>query len=107
MTRFVPVDKPLSDADREYLHARGEHDRVEYIDGLHGKADDAAQGDDLLAGDDRPYEEWTVSELQSEIDARNSEDGRPDNKKINRNGNKGQLADRLRADDVWLDEQTQ
>lgn len=106
MTRLVPVDRPLSDEDREYLHARGEHDRVEYIDAQHGKAGDAAQGEDLFVSeDDKPYEEWTVAELQGEIDARNA-DGRADDKKLNRNGNKAQLADRLRADDVWLDEQT-
>lgn len=107
MTRFVPVDKPLSDDDRAYLHARGEHDRVEYIDNQHGKAGAAADGDDLFeeVEDSGPYEEWTASELDAEIDLRNSAPGRPADKKLAKSGKVADKAARLRSDDDWLDSQ--
>lgn len=107
MTRQVPVDEPLSDSDREYLHARGEHDRVEYIDSLHGKADDAAAGENVFEDeeDDRPYEEWTKAELDAEIKVRNDAPGRPADNKLATSGTNADKVARLRADDAWLDSQ--
>jgi hypothetical protein len=107
MTRQVPVDKPLSDSDREYLHARGEHDRVEYIDNMHGKAGDAAAGENVFEDeeDDRPYEEWTAAELDAEIDVRNNAPGRSADKRLAKSGKVADKAARLRSDDAWLDSQ--
>lgn len=104
MTRQVPVDKPLSDEDRTYLHARGEHALVERIDNDHGKADGAAEGDDLFdVDDDRPYDEWTKAELDAEIQVRNAAPGRPADKQLAKGGTIADKAERLRADDEYLD----
>lgn len=107
MTRQVPVDKPLSDADRNYLHARGEHALVERIDADHGKSDGAAAGDNLFEDeeDDRPYEDWTAAELDAELDVRNNAPGRPADKKLAKSGKVADKAARLRSDDAWLDSQ--
>jgi len=105
MTRQVPVDKPLSDEDREYLHARGYHDTVEMIDANHGKAGDENAGVDLFEDDEKPYEEWTKTELDEEIKVRNSAPGRPADKRLAGSGTNAEKAARLRADDEWLDSQ--
>jgi hypothetical protein len=47
---------------------------------------------------DDNYEEWTVDELKSEIDARNAEDGR--SAQISKDGKKAELAARLHEDDA-------
>jgi hypothetical protein len=47
--------------------------------------------------DDEPYENWTVADLQGEIDARNS--ARSDDDKISRSGKKDELVARLYEDD--------
>jgi hypothetical protein len=108
MTRFVPVDKPLSDEDREYLHARGEHDRVTYIDEMHSKSDDPTlsvfdSGDDVEP--DRNYDEWTVPEIDDEIRVRNEATGRPNDRRLSTGGKKEEKVARLRQDDSWLDSQ--
>lgn len=106
MSRLVPVDKPLSDEDRDYLHSRGEHARVEYIDAQHGKAGEAAAGEDVFdVDDDKPYDEWTKAELDAEIQVRNSAPGRPADKQLAKGGTIADKAERLRADDEWLDSQ--
>jgi hypothetical protein len=44
-----------------------------------------------------PYEQWSKTELQEEVDARN--EGRPDDQKLNRAGTKEELSQRLYDDD--------
>jgi hypothetical protein len=87
MTRQVPLDKPLSDQDREYLHMRGEHDRVASLDEQFG----TVGGEPLSEGDDvAPYEEWTVKELDEELAAR----------QLPKTGKQEEKVARLRADDA-------
>lgn len=81
MSRQVPFDRPLSDEDREYLHARGLHARVEQMD-----ADFPPDGEESAAevtgdedtgdtgGEPRPdWESMTKDQLLAEIDRVNSE----------------------------------
>lgn len=89
MTREVPRDQPLSDEDREYLHARGYHDQVEMIDqDQPGNAEvDIVDDDDEPENDD--YDTWQLVELQDEARRRS----------LPSSGTKQQLAERLRASD--------
>jgi hypothetical protein len=66
MSRDVPMDRALSDEDRTYLHARGQHQTVEMLDERFGTADD---GDNEVVVD-TDYEEWTVKDLQDELKER-------------------------------------
>lgn len=67
MTRQVPLDRPLSDEDREYLHARGQHARVEQMD-----ADFPASEDDST--EERPnWEGMTLAALEAEVARVNTE----------------------------------
>lgn len=91
MAREVPMDRALSDEDRDYLNGRGRHDLVDLLDERYG-----GDQDDVMQ--EAPYEEWTVDELREEIDNRNTD---PDRTKdaLDRNGKKAELVARLRADD--------
>jgi SAP domain len=61
MSRQIPMDKPLSAEDREYLHARGEHQRVEQMDETFGVEEEEEDLDQV------PLEDWTVDELKAEL----------------------------------------
>lgn len=89
MTRQVPVDAPLSDEDREYLHARGMHSTVEMLDNRFGSEDVDALGDDV-ADDDPMYESWLKAELEAELAKR----------RLSTSGTNDQKAARLREDDA-------
>jgi hypothetical protein len=68
MTRQVDFDKPLSDEDRAYLHARGQHARVEQIDA------DFPPGVDEGSAEPRPdWESMTKEQLLTEVDRVNTE----------------------------------
>lgn len=77
MTRQVDFTQPLSDADREYLHARGLHARVEQMDEDFPPPD--VSGDEDVeapesSGDTRPdWESMTKDQLLAEVDRVNSE----------------------------------
>lgn len=96
MTRQVPMDQPLSDEDRAYLHARGLHARVEQMD-----ADFPPDGDVEEEGETRPdWEGMTVDQLKAEIDRVNTT-YEPD-PPLSKDGKKDELRDRLAK---WWDEQ--
>lgn len=107
MARNVDTNKPLSDEDREYLNSRGQHELVARIDAEHGMADDAAAGEDLSAfgGNDRLYEEWTLADIDQEIDERNADEDRPADRRLAKSGNKTTKVAMLRSDDQWIDSQ--
>jgi hypothetical protein len=79
MSREVPMDQPLSDEDREYLHARGQHQTVEMLDERFPADDAEEEGDD--------YDEWTVDELKSALAER----------QLPTTGKKPELVERLRG----------
>lgn len=67
MTREVPMDQPLSDSDREYLHARGLHARVEQLDEMF-PAEDVAVEDAGEDAEPRPdWESMTKDQLVAEV----------------------------------------
>lgn len=81
MSRVVPRDKPLSEDDRAYLHARGEHSLVAQIDEANPPSDD----EDVEEKPD--WASMTVPQLDAEIDRINKEynanlskDGKKDDK---------------------------
>lgn len=84
MSRNVPMDKPLSDSDRDYLLSRGMEARVAQLDERFG----APEPDD--DGFDTNYEEWTVAELEDELRRR----------KLSTSGKKPDLVNRLQASDA-------
>lgn len=87
MTRQIPMDRALSDEDRAYLNARGEHARVAQMDEAFGSLEVEEPDDGAEAGDD--YDEWTVVELQAELGKRG----------LKKSGNQQELIARLREDD--------
>ena len=87
MTREVPMNRALSEDDRVYLHARGQHQTVDMLDERFGVASDS---DDNEVAVDNDYENWTVKDLQDESDER----GLP------RSGKKDELVARLREHDA-------
>jgi hypothetical protein len=69
MSRVVPRDKPLSDEDRAYLHARGEHTVVEAIDAANPVQD--AEDDGL---EEKPnWSAMTKDQLVAEVARVNAE----------------------------------
>jgi hypothetical protein len=102
MAREVPRNQPLSDEDREYLHARGYHDMVDAIDRDHpggGTPSEVTDGsavspDEVVIDDDEDeYEDWTGPQLEAELKRRN----------LPYTGTKDQRIERLRADDDEAD----
>lgn len=69
MTRQVDFTQPLSDSDREYLHARGLHARVAQMD-EDFPAEDAG---DVEAMPNYSTSEWTLVKLQAEVARLNQE----------------------------------
>lgn len=88
MTRQVPNDAPLSTEDRTYLHARGEHARVEQIDAMFPPGSEQAPEADPVEVD--AYDEWAYEDLKEECRDR----------KLPVSGKKEDLVVRLRADDA-------
>lgn len=84
MSRSIDRSKALSDEDRAYLLGHGEDGLVAQLDEQHGQADVAETGDDA------PYEDWTVAELQAELEGR----------ELSKSGNKAELVSRLHEDDA-------
>lgn len=96
MSRDVPRNKPLSDEDRAYLLVHGDEDILRSIDAQYPPGSDVESEED--GDDDAPYEEWTVADLQAEIDDRNKD--RAAEQKMSRAGKKDELVARLRQDDA-------
>lgn len=99
MSRDVPVDQPLSDEDREYLHTRGYHDMVDRIDrdfpggGTPSEVTNESFVDnpeDVPDEDQDDYDSWTSAELETELKNRN----------LAYSGTNAQKIQRLRADDA-------
>jgi hypothetical protein len=91
MSRQIDFTKPLSEKDREYLHMRGEHARVEQMD-----QDFPPEGTDEEAV--RPnWESMKLAELQAEVARVNTEYGRD----LSDAGTKAELTARL---DEWWNE---
>jgi len=100
MSRTVPLDQSLSDDDRAYLHARGEHARVAQLDELYpaevDDEDEGLGGETLPDGDDYDdTKEWKVADLQEELVKRG----------LSKDGKRDELITRLREDDVKAAEQ--
>jgi len=78
MSIKVPNDRPLTDEERKYLLMRGEESRVKQQDERYPEGDAELDDTEALVEDDEEegdgYDNWTVAELQKEIDRRN-EDG--------------------------------
>lgn len=90
MTRQIPRDQPLSDEDRAYLHARGQHAEVARLDEAYPADGSDANAEEavLEGGEERPdWENMTVPQLDAEIDRVNevydadlTKDGKKDDK---------------------------
>lgn len=113
MARKIDESKPLSDKDRAWLEERGEYGRIQLIDAIHGKSEDALSEEDAArialaaadreaaaeeaarisaednAADEVNYEEMTVEELRDELESR----------ELSKSGNKADLIARLQEDD--------
>lgn len=85
MSREVPMDRALSEEDRVYLHARGQHQTVDMLDEKFGVLDD-----DTEVAVDTDYENWTVKDLQDELKDR----------QLPVSGKQGELVARLRENDA-------
>lgn len=94
MTRKIPLDKPLSDKDRAYLLMRGKNSQVAWFDQSQAAEEKAAEEVEEEETEteevEDEYDEWTVAELQAELESR----------KLDKTGKKQELIDRLRADDA-------
>ena len=73
MTRAVPMDQPLSEEDREYLHARGLHARVEQLDEMFPPGEGVEVAEETEEKPDYTKSEWTLSKLQGEVARINDE----------------------------------
>lgn len=106
----VQLTLPLSDDTRKFLLSRGKDPLVAELDRqwenynfrvnelkARGEWDDEEDED---VEDAPPYEQWKKQELVDEINERNSD--RDDAEKIDVNGTKEVLAERLYADDEAL-----
>lgn len=71
MTRQVPFDRPLSEEDREYLHARGLHGRVEQMD--QDFPTDGGDAEEQEVMPDYTKSDWTLAKLQAEVARINAE----------------------------------
>lgn len=74
MSRQIPNDRRLTDDERAYLLMRGEENRVTTQDSRYPEPDP----DDIDLEDDGEdfqddYDNWTVKELNAEIEKRNTE----------------------------------
>jgi hypothetical protein len=85
MSRDVPMDRALSEEDRTYLHARGQHQTVDMLDERFGVLDD-----DTEVAVDTDYENWTVQDLKDELKDR----------QLPVSGKQEELAARLREHDA-------
>lgn len=108
MSRVIDETKPLSDADRGYLDQRGQYHVIERIDYLTGAVAGEVQAEpdsgDMSEAETRAgkaYEQWTVAELQAEVDKRNQEI-QDDSEKLTKPTKKSDLIDVLREDDEAL-----
>lgn len=68
MSRQIDFSQPLSDEDREYLHMRGEHARVEQMDRDFPPVDD--EDDEDEADEVEDYATWKKAELVAEATRR-------------------------------------
>ena len=105
MSRDVPRDQPLTDEDRDYLMARGNEALVAQIDQMYpsDSGEEPAEADPEPGGEQvKPYEEWTVADLQAEIDARNKAalEDNPSAVAMSRTGTKAELVARLKENDA-------
>jgi hypothetical protein len=85
MSRDVPMDRALSEEDRTYLHARGQHQTVDMLDERFGVLDE-----DTEVAVDTDYENWTVQDLKDELKDR----------QLPVSGKQEELAARLREHDA-------
>jgi hypothetical protein len=89
MSQQVPMDKPLSDQDREYLLSRGSDQVVAMLDERFGAESSEPvhieDGEDVL-----PYKDWTADDLRAELADR----------KLKATGTKPEMAARLEEDDA-------
>jgi hypothetical protein len=92
MSRDVPMDRALSEEDRTYLHARGQHQTVDMLDERFGVLDDDTEvlDDDTEVAVDTDYENWTVQDLKDELKDR----------QLPVSGKQEELAARLREHDA-------
>lgn len=109
------LELPLSDENREFLTARSKDTLIAQLDRewanikhhedemKRRKAESSeVDGEEQLDEEDEDpdYENWTVAELQTEIDERNNEPDRSEDAKLSRDGRKAELAARIREDDA-------
>lgn len=87
------MDRPLSDDDRRWLKSNNFGDVADQFDREDGVYDDL---------EERDYSNMTLKELKAEVDRRNKEilGDDPDATPISTDGNKADLVQRLRDDDV-------
>lgn len=86
MAQDVPRDRPLTSQEREYLHSRGQHQRVEAQDAAYGVEEEDAEATDNY--DDTSA--WKVDDLRDELKRR----------ELDTTGKRAELIERLRADDA-------
>lgn len=92
MSREIPMDQPLTEEDRAYLHARGQHATVEMLDEKYPADADAEEAEaEEETGDN--YDDttaWKVADLQAELKRR----------ELPASGNRAELVARLRESDA-------
>ena len=86
MSQEVPRDRALTEQEREYLHSRGQHDRVAMQDAAYPQEDPEEDSEEA----DAPYTEWTKAELQAECETRG----------LSKSGTVAELAQRLEENDA-------
>lgn len=73
MSREIPVDRPLSDADRAYMLMRGEDARVAWFDNNYPAGGTSEDVDSETEEPSDDYDKWTVAELNTRIKTLNGE----------------------------------
>lgn len=86
MSREIKMDGPLSEEDRRYLLERGREDQVTRMDEMYGNGEETEEAG---MASEETYEDWTVPQLQAELERRD----------LDPKGKKQELIDRLEADD--------
>lgn len=90
MSREIPMDQPLTEEDRAYLHARGQHATVEMLDEKYPADAEEAEAEEETGDNYDDTTAWKVADLKAELEKR----------ELPATGNRAELVARLRESDA-------